>query len=213
MPALNEEEALRSVLPRIDRSLFKDIIVCDGNSTDGTMAYCESVGIRAVRQKGQGLPAAYATALELSTADAVILFAPDGNSLPESLPELCAKVLEGYDMVVASRYYGDAVSHDDDAITAFGNWMFTRIINLLFRANYTDTLVAFRCIRREALDRLRLPEMTTQNWVRRKFERSNSWETGSSIRAAKLGFKVAEIGASEPKRIGGVNKERFEDSA
>ena len=34
----------------------------------------------------------------------------------------------------------------------------------------------------------------------------NSWETGSSIRAAKLKLKVCEIPGDEPKRIGGVRK-------
>ena len=34
----------------------------------------------------------------------------------------------------------------------------------------------------------------------------NSWETGSSIRAAKLQLKVTEIPGDEPERIGGVRK-------
>jgi hypothetical protein len=34
----------------------------------------------------------------------------------------------------------------------------------------------------------------------------NSWETGASIRAAKLKLNVAEIPGDEPARIGGIRK-------
>ena len=36
--------------------------------------------------------------------------------------------------VVVSRYLDGAKSEDDDIITSFGNWMFTKLINVLFAA-------------------------------------------------------------------------------
>jgi hypothetical protein len=44
---------------------------------------------------------------------------------------LIAKMNQGYDMVIASRSLGPARSADDDWLTAFGNWPFTRTVNLL----------------------------------------------------------------------------------
>ena len=40
-------------------------------------------------------------------------------------------------MVKVSRYLGDAKSADDTLMTAFGNWMFTTAVNILFNAKYT----------------------------------------------------------------------------
>ena len=108
IPTLNEIDGLRAVLPKIDRSLFKEIIVIDGGSTDGTMEYCRDQGLIVLRQPGTGLPDAEEHAFKQITANVMILFTPDGNSLPELLPPLCAKLCEGYDMVICSRYLGSA---------------------------------------------------------------------------------------------------------
>jgi hypothetical protein len=60
--------------------------------------------------------------------DVVITFSPDGNSIAELIPELVNKMKEGYDMVIVSRYLNEAKSEDDDIITAFGNWLFTKTV-------------------------------------------------------------------------------------
>ena len=59
------------------------------------------------------------------------------------MPSLREKSLEGYDMVIVSRYKDHAVSDDDDFLTGLGNQGFTWLVNFLFRAKYTDTLVGF----------------------------------------------------------------------
>ena len=40
---------------------------------------------------------------------------------------------EGYDMVIASRYKDNAKSYDDTILTGFGNWIFTKSINLFHK--------------------------------------------------------------------------------
>jgi len=206
MPTFNEVEGLRWCVPKIDRSLFKEIIVVDGHSTDGTFEYAREQGLTVLFQPGIGLTDAQEHAYRHGTADVFIMFTPDGNSLPELLGPLCAKLAEGYDMVVVSRYAGNAKSEDDDAVTAFGNWMFTRIVNLFFGGHYTDALVGYRGYTREAVERMGLPRMVVTSPFRARFPRMNSWETGSSIRAARLKLKTADIPGDEPKRIGGTRK-------
>ncbi|MBM4419945.1 MAG: glycosyltransferase, partial [Chloroflexi bacterium] len=44
-------------------------------------------------------------AMERVTGDIVITFSADGNCIPEVIPELIARMREGYDMVIASRYF------------------------------------------------------------------------------------------------------------
>lgn len=193
-------------MPRLKKEWYDELIIVDGGSTDGTVEYCRENGYPIFIQSGRGLPNAYDEAFERSTKDIIITITPDGNSLPEMVPVLLEKVRQGFDMVIASRYLDSAKSYDDDIFTAFGNQMFTKLINYLFKTHYTDTLVGLRAYRRSAIEKMRLCRMDKQGWFNKRFFLMNAWETGSSIRAAKLKLKVAEISADEPKRIGGMRK-------
>lgn len=206
MPTKNELCGLQAILPRIDRSLFHQIIVSDGGSTDGTAAFAEAEGLVVVQQPRAGLHDAEEAAYRVFSGDVYIIFTPDGNSLPERLPALIEKMEEGYDMVIVSRYLDGAVSEDDDVVTGFGNWMFTRLINILFGSRYTDTLVAFRAMTNESIIRMRLMTMSDETAIHRRWVYINSWELGSTLRAARLRLRVAEIPGDEPRRIGGVRK-------
>ena len=61
------------------------------------------------------------------------------------------KLREGYDHVVVSRYLAHAISHDDHLITAFGNWMFSRLMRPLAKFPVTDALNIYRGYRRDIL--------------------------------------------------------------
>ena len=206
MPTLNEVEGLRAVFPKIDRSLFHEIIIVDAGSTDGTLDYARAQNIRIVMQPGRGLPDATEEAYRKFTGDIYLEFTPDGNSDPDRLGPLIDKMKEGYDLVVVSRYLGAAKSEDDDFLTGIGNACFTKLVNLLFRTKYTDALVAYRAFTRQAIAKMELMHMSEEGWLRRKFMRMNSWEIGSCTRARRAGLRTAEIPGDEPKRIGGVRK-------
>ena len=194
---LNEIEGLKLILPRVNRDWVDEIVAVDGGSTDGTIEYLKKNGIRIVNQKSKGVCGAYWEGFEAATGDVIIPFSPDNNSLPELIPALVAKMKQGYDMVIASRYLDGAKSYDDDPVTALGNWMFTKSVNLCFGAKFTDTLVMFRAFRKDILDRLGMDE-----------KKRPVFEMQLCIRCAKQGLRVAEIPADEPKRIGGVRKMR-----
>lgn len=195
-PTINEIEGLRAVLPKIPRKLVDEVIVIDLNSTDGTQEYAKEQGCRVINQKTRGYGAGIMEALTQTDADIIIEFPPDGSSPPERIGDLVAKINEGYDLVIGSRYRDGAKSYDDDFVTRFGNWLFTTMINILFWAAYTDTLVGFRAYRRSAHDRLGLST------------RGLSWTAQQSIQFAKAKMRVTEIGSDEPARIGGVRKMR-----
>jgi len=196
LPTLNEIEALRVIVPRIDRSWVDEIIVVDGGSADGTVEFLRGEGLTVHSQAKRGYGRAMAYALAHATGDIVVEFTPDGNSLPEDIPRIIAKIGEGYDLVIGSRYLAGARSDDDDWLTALGNRLFTATVNILFRARFTDVLVGFRALRREAALKLHLDAPGL------------SWPCQSSMRFARAGLRVTEIPANEPSRIGGQRKMR-----
>ncbi|MEW6482919.1 MAG: glycosyltransferase family 2 protein [bacterium] len=203
---LNEREGMEKIMPKIKKEWVDEIIVVDGGSTDGTIEYVRENGYSVIIQKKRGLRNAYIEALECSTGDIIITFSPDGNSIPELIPPLVEKMKEGYDMVVVSRYLKGAKSYDDDIITAFGNWMFTSLINLIYRAKYTDAIVMFRAWKREIFKELDLDKEETYRTEERLFHTTVGVEPLLSIRAAKRKLKIAEIPGDEPPRMGGKRK-------
>ena len=58
---------------------------------------------------------------------------------------------QDHDMVIASRYKDDATSADDDIVPAFGNWLFTKTINVLHGGRYTDAMGIYRAYRTQVI--------------------------------------------------------------
>ncbi len=205
IPTLNEIIGMKKIMPTISKNWVDQIIILDGGSTDGTIEYAQKEGYTCIVQKKPGLRNGYLEAWPYIQGDIVITFSPDGNSLSSRIPELIEKMKEGYDMVIVSRYANGAKSYDDDAITRFGNWMFTTTINLLFKAHYTDAMVIFRAYKKNLVYALGLdqeqtysPEKLFATWI--------SWEPILSVRCAKKRLHVGEIPGDEPPRIGGERK-------
>jgi glycosyltransferase involved in cell wall biosynthesis len=204
--AFNEVEGMKAIMPRIKNSWVDQILIADGGSTDGTVEYSQENGYEVIIQKEKGIRFAYIEMLEHIKGDIVITFSPDGNSIPELIPDLIAKMKEGYDMVIVSRYANGARSEDDDLITAFGNRMFTFLINILHGASYTDTFVIFRAWRKEIFFLLDLDKNKSYATEERMFGTKVGIEPLLCIRAAKKKLKYADIPGDEPPRIGGERK-------
>ena len=209
VPVLNEIEGMKKIMPRIKKEWVDQIVIVDGNSTDGTVEYAKENGYFVYTQKRSGIRHGCLEALPYVEGDVVITFSPDGNSIPELIPALADKMKEGYDMVIVSRYLGNAKSYDDDPITAFGNWFFTKTVNFLFKANYTDAQVIFRGYKKQLIYDLELDKEEGFRTPERLFrcrEGEFGWEPLLSVRAAKRKLKIGEIPGDEPARIAGERK-------
>ena len=206
IPTLNEEIGMKAIMPLIQPGWVDQILILDGGSTDGTVEYARRQGYEVYVQKERGLRFAYREVWPLIKGDVVLTFSPDGNSLPELIPALIAKMREGYDMVIVSRYLGPARSTDDSWLTGFGNWMFTTAINLLHRGHLTDAMVIYRAYRTNLASELDLDKDESHATPERLFNTRISWEPLLSVRALKRKLKVAEIPGDEPERIGGKAK-------
>ena len=201
----NEIEGLKTVLPRIRKEWVEEIILVDGNSTDGSRQYAESLGIRVLRQKNfkplrkvrgpfpehsSGAVEGLREGFEAARGDYVLTFSADNNCIPELIPVLRDKIKQGHDMVIVSRYKDGARSQDDSVVTGFGNWMITRLVNVLYGTHYTDVMSIFRGYRRNLIQELEI-------------DMKLSLHTQLAIRCKKYNKSVAEIPGDERPRIGG----------
>ena len=197
---------MRTVMPKVNREWVVQILVVDGKSKDGTADIAREMGYDVVIQQTPGIRGAYMDALPQIKGDVILTFSPDGNSIPELIPVCIAKLKEGYDMVIVSRYAPGAKSYDDDAVTGFGNWLFTGSINLLHGGKYTDAMVIYRAYYKKMIYDLDLDKDSSFSFEEKMFRTKISWEPLLSIRAAKRKLKIADIPGDEPAREGGERK-------
>ena len=202
IPALNEEVALAPMLDGLRAALDAaacadaDIVVVDNGSRDATPDVARKHGARVISESRRGYgQACLAGIAALSPATEIIVFLDaDGSDDPEDLLQLLTPVRDGEaDLVLGSRV---AAAKSSGAFTpqqAFGNWLATRLMRLLFGARYTD-LGPFRVIRREALERL---QMKDTNY---------GWTIEMQIKAHRAGLRIRELPVNYRKRIAGESK-------
>lgn len=203
---LNEIDGMKVIMPKIDKKWVDQILVLDGGSTDGTIEWAREQGYQVYVQKKRGIRYAYLEGLPLIEGEIVLTISPDGNCPVEFIPEILSKIAEGYDLVIGSRYAGQAKSEDDDVVTGFGNWLFTKTINFLHRAKYTDAMVIYRAFPKELIHELDLDKEESYLLPERLFGTVISWEPLMSVRAAKCRKLITEVAVGEPPRIGGHRK-------
>lgn len=204
--SLNEYHGIKAIMPKVDSSLFTQIIFLDGGSNDGTIEIVKEMGYEIYIQKKRGIRNGYKEIWPMIRGEYVLTFSPDGNSPAESLASLINEVEKGFDMVIGSRYLPPAKSYDDDPITAFGNWLFTKTVNVLYGAKYTDVMVLLRIFKTNLINELKLNDEKPFRLVEKVYRTKISFEPLLSVRAVKYRKRVSEIPVDEPERIGGVRK-------
>ena len=125
IPARNEAENLPYVLPRIP-AWVHEVILVDGNSTDGTVAVARELwpSIRIVRQQGSGKGAALRTGFAAATGDIIVLLDADGSTDPAEIPIFVGALLAGADVVKGSRFLQGGGTSDMPLHRKLGNWGF-----------------------------------------------------------------------------------------
>jgi glycosyltransferase involved in cell wall biosynthesis len=205
----NEIDGIKEIFPRIDKKLFSKVLVVDGFSNDGTVEWLEKNSVEVFRQERAGIRYGMIDGLNSiqESYDFVITFSPDGNSNPEALIEMCDHINQGNSRIYyASRYFNGGKSDDDDFVTAFGNWLFTKLINLIFNGNLTDAMVIYRAFDSKIINDLCLTEEQSYSFFERMLGTNIGWEPLMSVRAAKYKVETKDFYAKEGVRIGGERK-------
>lgn len=194
IPARNEEGCIDKIIRDIPRPLVDEIVVVNGASTDSTKREAEEAGARVIDQIGRGYGSGVQQGAQAATGDIFITMDADGSHPPKYIPQLLAKVEEGYNYVMGSRYAPGGRSDDDTFIRAFGNKLFTWLTNSLHGTSVTDSIYTYNAIPREAFFSIGAT--------------SSGFEycTEILVRAKKAGLKFAEVPVIEEIRIAGESK-------
>ncbi len=196
IPALDEEASVGQVVERVLSSVrplgTARVLVADNGSRDGTSRVAREAGAETIRVLPRGYGAACLGAIrELGDWPEIVVFLDaDGSSSPEESDRLIAPVLSGKaEAVLGCRTSTVAMT----APQKLGTRLAVKLINLLWGTGYRD-MGPFRCLRREALGRLAMTDLT---W---------GWTIEMQIRLAEEGCRVLEVPVSWNRRLAGKSK-------
>jgi glycosyltransferase involved in cell wall biosynthesis len=111
LPAKNEAEGLRSVLPelkKVQKQIGCEILVVNDGSSDDTSIICKEYKVNEIKHpysKGNG--AAIKTGATIARGEILVFMDADGQHDPSAVFELLDMLNQGYDMVVGARKNSD----------------------------------------------------------------------------------------------------------
>src|SRR3989344_4768715 len=155
----NEIAGMTALINRIPFDQVDEVFVVDFNSTDGTRELVKQHGVKLIKQVKPGRGEAFALAVKRAKGDHLVFFSPDGNEDPNDIPLLLKRLDQGYDLVIASRFFPASRNEEDDQtikLRAWANRGFTLLANLLFGGRLTDSINGYRAITKPAFNQLKL---------------------------------------------------------
>ena len=193
IPTLNEAGNIRETVQTIDRSLRyqKEIIVVDGDSTDGTkeiikdMDYC-----RLIIEPRRGYGLALRTGIKHAKGDIVVMVDGDGTYEVSHINRLLLTMVKNNaEMCLATRMF------DPDKAMGFMNFVANKVITMCYNFVYqqflSDTQSGFRAISRSAIEKVDLDQDDM------------AFATEMLVQFAKKGFRMIEMKSIyKPRKYG-----------
>ena len=195
IPAWNEAEAIGPVVAEVLREGVGEVIVADGGSTDGTSGVAHAAGATVLDAgRGYGRACAAGATAARPGCDVIAYMDGDGADCADQLPRLAGPVLDGaQDFVIASRTHGVRAPGSMNWHQVLAGVVAGRLMGALYGVRYTD-MCAFRVIRRDALARLGMTELTY------------GWNIEMQMKAARSRLRILELPVPYRCRAGGASK-------
>jgi len=145
LPAKNEAESLKNLLPRLRQHYpVEEIIVVDDGSSDHTAEICSQNHVTVVSHVySMGNGAAIKTGARNASGDILVFMDADGQHNPEDINRLTAKLDAGFDMAVGARQTDTHAS----LARKFGNSLYNRLASWMTGYPINDLTSGFRAAR------------------------------------------------------------------
>ena len=195
IPAFNEQDSIPLVLADLDRSLIRNVVVVNNNSTDGTVSAALKGGAIVVDEPCQGYGAACLRGIEYvnesSLPPEIIVFMDaDYSDYGDELGQLIRPIVNReVDFTLGSRAKGQREKGAMMPQQLFGNWLATGLLKLFYGVRFSD-LGPFRAIRLSTLNALKMKD------------KDFGWTVEMQIKIAKQKVPFMEFPARYRKRVG-----------
>lgn len=125
----------------------------DGFSTDDTIEMARRLrpDVRVVHQTRPGKGNALARGFANARGDVIVTLDADGSADPTEISAFVAALLNGADYAKGSRFLPGGGSNDITISRRAGNWVLSRLVNLLFGTRYSDLCYGFNAFWKHSL--------------------------------------------------------------
>jgi len=187
MPCLNEAETVERCVRRAVEAiaaagLAGEVIVADNGSTDGSREIAARAGARVVPVADRGYGAALLGGIAAARGRHVVMGDADDSYDFGVVPAFVARLEEGYDLVMGSRFLGRI---EPGAMPFLHRWLGNPVLSFLgrlfFRVPTSDFHCGIRGFRKEAIERVGL--RTT----------GMEFATEMVVKASLFGLRMGEI--------------------
>jgi dolichol-phosphate mannosyltransferase len=161
VPTYKEVESIPHLIDRVAKvrethGLDLTMLIMDDDSRDGSadlVAARPEKWVKLIsRTTDRGLSPAVLDGLRQAPGDLLVCMDADLSHPPEALPEMLAKLSEGADFVVGSRYASGGSTSDDWGVL---RWLNSRVATLLARplTSVRDPMAGFFALRRSTFEK------------------------------------------------------------
>jgi len=208
VPTYNEKENIVSLITQLlDLPLKLTVVVVDDSSTDGTGMLVDELTtahpscVTVVHRAGKfGLGTAYITGFQQLLAmkrEFIITMDADFSHPPAAIPALLAKSVQGYDLVIGSRYVPGGATVGCTVPRKALSWSANMFARAALGLQAHDTTAGFRCYRRAVLESIALDEI---------FSNGYAFLIEMLYKVQQRGWKVGEVPITFQNRQKGISK-------
>ena len=163
-PTFNESENVGLLIAELEKfldGLDYEILISDDDSPDLTWARVQEIGrrnprVRALRRtSNRGLGASVVDGFTSATGEVVACIDADLQHDPALLPRMYKELIEGSNLVVATRYMPGGGTADWGAIRRLGSWGCTKLAQWVLGIRLRDPMSGYFMMRRDDFLRVR----------------------------------------------------------
>jgi dolichol-phosphate mannosyltransferase len=156
LPTLDEAETIGEVIDGFQAAGFENVLVVDGDSSDGTRDIAAEHGAGVITQSGSGKGQAVREGVSEVEVPYVLMADGDGTYRPEDADAMLDPLFSGQaDHVIGNRF-ADMEPGAMTRFNAIGNRLINRLFATIHGRNLQDILSGYRAFTRSSFERFRL---------------------------------------------------------
>ncbi len=203
IPTYNEKENIKRLIPAIFKQVRNaEVIVVDDNSPDGTAdevrKLSENFRVRLISRRTKlGLGSAYKTGFKVAKGSIVFQMDADFSHDPKFLRKFIAKISNGCDVVIGSRYIKGG------KIVGWGVYrkLVSRVANffasILLRMPVSEVTTGYRAYRKKIFKKINLNSIKSDGYSFQLEILCKLYKAGAKISEVPIVFVDRKVGKSK----------------